>query len=293
MFFQGFLGNEQAKVRVSGWLADDRLPHALLLVAPPGCGRNTFARMLAAAYLGDGRGLAARGIHPDCLVVTGEGASGNIPVGRIRELAYELNMAAVTAQGRRVALLRDVKNLNKYSANALLKILEAPPDGVIFLLTVSYTSDILETVRSRCVVLPLGPLPVDECAGAAAVSYPDYDRVRIDALSALYDGRLGLVKKALEQPGRLALTDAAERFCAAAISGDKLKALIELDAAGTRDELAALLFDVACCLRHRLDADAKQAPAIARTADAVSTALDALGRYRPPKLVAAKIATQL
>lgn len=290
--FSGFLGNEDAKTRVAGWLARDRMPHALLITALPGCGRNTFAGITAAAYLGDEYGLVARDMHPDCLVVAGEGASGNIPVRRIRELAYELNLAAVSTNGRRVALLKDVADLNKNSANALLKILEEPPAGVLFLLTASYLSDVLETIRSRCVAVPLLPLEPAACAEAAAAQFPDYDRGRIDSLSALYGGRYGLVRKALAAPERLALADAALRFCDAAVKGDRLGAQIELESAATREDYRTLLQDAALFLRHRLDTDRAQAAAIGQAADAVAAALDAAGRYTPPKLSAAFIATQ-
>lgn len=293
MPFSDFIGNEAAKARVGHWLDQNCLPHALLIAAVPGCGKNEFARLVAAAYLNDQNSLALRGAHPDCLVVEGEGASGNIPVKRIRELAYELNMAAVMANGRRVALLKDVRNLNKNSANALLKILEEPPSGVVFILTASYVSDILETIRSRCVTVPLLPLTPAQCAEAATQLYPDYDQSRIHQLSTLYDGRLGLVKKALAAPERLALTDAALRFCDAAVAGDKLKALVELEGAANRDELKVLLDDAAFCLRHRLNNDPVQAQSIRRVSDSVTDALAAIGHYASPKLVAAQIATQI
>lgn len=291
--FESFLGNDAAKQRVGGWFEVGRLPHALFITAPDGCGRNEFARLIAAAYLQDTGGLIPRGVHPDCLVVAGEGASGNIPVKRIRALAYDLHMAAVMADGRRVALLRDVKNLNKNSANALLKILEEPPAGVIFLLTAAYSSDILETVRSRCAEVSLSPLSGAQCADAAAQRFPRGDRERVDRLAAAYGGRLGMVLKTLSAPELLALNDAARRFCDAAVLGDKLAALIELENAANREALSLLLRDAAFYLRLRLKTDNAPAPAITKAADAVSNAREALERYMPPKLAAAQIATQL
>jgi len=156
--FDEFLENEEAKRRVVRWLHAGTLPHAILLTAENGCGRNLFARLIAQAYLNDDNNLVMRGIHPDCLVVEGEGASGNIPVKRIRALSYALNLSAVATDGVRVAILKDVKNLNKNAANALLKILEEPPAAVTLVLLTSQPFALLDTIRSRCQDVRFYPL---------------------------------------------------------------------------------------------------------------------------------------
>jgi DNA polymerase III delta prime subunit len=115
-YLDSFLENKAAKQLVGSWLENGRMPHAVLFAAEDGCGRNLFARLVAAEYLDDKNDMVARGIHPDCLTVEGEGASGNISVKVVRELSYELNMSPVVSDGRRVAILKNVRNLNKNSA---------------------------------------------------------------------------------------------------------------------------------------------------------------------------------
>ena len=288
-----FLENEQSKKRVCGWLENARMPHAVLIVAEDGCGRNLFARLLAAEYLGDHNDMAVRGIHPDCLVAEGEGASGNIPVKTIRELSYELNLSPVVADGRRAAILKNVKNLNKSSANALLKILEEPPKGVVFMLTAASPADVIETVRSRCVTVPLLPLSKQSCAEYISAQYPDFDKNRISELCDIYDGRLGYIKKALASPERLATVQSAQRLCAAAIKRDKLAMMVELDCAARREEMQSLLLDTVMCLKHALYAGGQNVQVVDKAVTAVHRALQDIEKYVNIKLLAAKLAADI
>ncbi len=294
-----FLENEDAKRRIQNWFAKNAVPHAILVTAEDGCGRNAFAREIAAAYLGDTADLIVRGVHPDCLEISGEGASRDIPVRRIREISYELNLAAVVADGRRVALLRDVKALNRNAANALLKILEQPPNGVIFLLTAAHADDVIETIRSRCVVVPLLPLQLQTCIDACIKRYPSYDGATIAELCALYDGRLGLVQHALAAPERLAFTQCAMRFCRAALASDKLAMAAELECASDResavyrDQMRYLLFDITMYLKYLLKNDILQANHIDRIVRAVQQMLCDVEKNINLKLLATNLVAQL
>ncbi len=291
-YFSGYLGAVDAIDNLCAWLGNENLPHALLLTAPEGSGKNLFAGHIAAAYLSDNAGLVARGVHPDCLTVSGEGASGNIPVARIRELGYALNLASVMTDGRRVAVLKNVRNLNRNSANALLKMVEDPPEGVLFLLTAASAWDILPTLISRCVEISLAAPTVAECIAMISARFPDYDADRIRSLCTLYGGKPGLVLKALSSPERLALCDAARRFCAAALAADKVGALSALSV-GSRDDLRALLEDSLQILRMALNENNTPADRVAGLYHVIKTALDALGRYANERLVAANLVAGL
>jgi DNA polymerase III subunit delta' len=60
--------------------------------------------------------------------------------------------------GYRVVIVDAADNLNKTSANALLKILEEPPPRAIFLIVSHAPGNLLPTIRSRCIRLDLSPL---------------------------------------------------------------------------------------------------------------------------------------
>lgn len=291
--FSSLIGNDGLKKTVAEQLEANSISHAMMILGEDGCGKNLFARLFAAAYLEDEDGLVERGVHPDCITVVGTGASGLISVESVRDALYELNKSAVTANGRRVAIIKNAGSLNQNSANALLKALEAPPVGVIFLITAKSEDELLATIVSRCVKYVLTPLSIDECLQAAGELFPSCDRTRLDALCRLYDGRLGLVKNALSSPERLAVADCALRFCDAALKADRLTMLSELENASTRDELKSLLFDATMCLKLRLSNDIGLAERIGAITDAIFKSYPDIERNINIKLLCTHLVAQL
>ena len=170
--------------------ASERLPHALLIHGPRGIGKRALAEHFAqfllceasAAVRPCGRCEACRwfvgGNHPDVRwlepeaiakspqsVGEGEGEergaarsakpSLEIKVEQVRALANFLNIGS--HRGRhRIALLHPAEDMNLHAANSLLKSLEEPPSGAVFVLVSHRPARLLPTIRSRCVALPVG-----------------------------------------------------------------------------------------------------------------------------------------
>lgn len=195
--------------------------HAWLLTGPRGIGKARFARMAAARMLAEvstsapgGAGLTvtedhptarllAAGSHPDFRVLerqtndkTGTLAR-NIAIDQIRHV--RALFATAPAMGdRRVVIVDAADDLERSSANALLKSLEEPPASTIFFLVSHAPGRLLPTIRSRCRVLPFRPL--DEAAMDAVLS------AELPALDA--DRRALLIASARGIPG-IALAMAA------------------------------------------------------------------------------------
>src|SRR5207302_9240848 len=83
-----------------------------------------------------------------------------ILIEQVRELASFLNVGSHRG-ALRVALVHPAEDMNANAANALLKGLEEPPAGAIFILVSHRPARLLPTVRSRCVAIPV-PIPPRE-----------------------------------------------------------------------------------------------------------------------------------
>ena len=95
------------------------------------------------------------GNHPDIILVEPSGPF--IKIGQIRELCRTLAMKPYEAR-MRVVVISDAQAMNPAASNALLKVLEEPPDRTILILTAIQTSDLLPTVVSRCQHIRFSPV---------------------------------------------------------------------------------------------------------------------------------------
>lgn len=89
-----------------------------------------------------------------------EGEAGTLKIDQFRQLKSSLGFGAFDGSYR-ITLIRDADRLTIQAANSLLKILEEPPPGWVFLLTASDPSTLLPTLVSRCQTLRLKPLPAE------------------------------------------------------------------------------------------------------------------------------------
>jgi len=132
----------------------DGVHHAWLFTGPPGSGRSNLARAFAAALLcaTDGCGqcksctLASSGTHPDISVLSTEKVV--ISIEEVRTLVADSQFGG--SLGRfRIMIIEDADRMAERSSNVLLKALEEPPAGTIWLLCAPSEADMLPTIRSR------------------------------------------------------------------------------------------------------------------------------------------------
>ena len=224
--FEGFLGNEELKRNVEKLLETGRLPHAVTVCGRKGCGAGCFAKLLAAAYLSDRNGLVERGVHPDFIELSGEGPSGEIRIESVREDLYEISMASVMADGRRVIYIRHAGDLNESSANALLKAMEEPGPGVLFLLTAEEPGELMETIRSRTAFYYVLPLDEETCAAETVRRVPSCSEEDARKLSRVFGGRLGSALNVLRDKQASESFRAAENFCVSALKGRRYDCMV-------------------------------------------------------------------
>lgn len=157
-------------------LAENRLPHALLVTGEQGVGKGFFAEQLAWLLVCDqpdlsrgercGRckqcGLSAAGTHPDIRRAAPE-KSRMIRIDQIRSLSG-FAVASPQVARRKVVLIDRADQLNLNAANALLKTLEEPVSDLVLILLQESGRPILPTIRSRCQALTIATPSADQAA---------------------------------------------------------------------------------------------------------------------------------
>ena len=152
----------QERVRdfLTNAVASGRASHAYLFLGAPGAGKLDAAWALAQAFLceQDGCGACdscvrvARHTHPDVHYYTPESATGYL-IAQTRELLDDVPLAPIRAKAK-VYIIDRAEQLRANTANALLKTLEEPPEGVMFILLGTSADVILPTIVSRCQCVP-------------------------------------------------------------------------------------------------------------------------------------------
>lgn len=152
----------QPRVRdlLSTALAEGRLNHAYLFVGAPGAGKTEAARALAECVVCPHGGddscdeciRVKHGTHPDVHVLAPASATGYL-VSQVRDLIADVSLAPVRASVK-VYVLEQVGLLRGTAANALLKTIEEPPEGVMFILIARTVAAVMPTIASRCQQVP-------------------------------------------------------------------------------------------------------------------------------------------
>lgn len=196
------IGNDAARDQFASALASGDIHHAWLITGPQGIGKATFAREMAARLIGAEAddAMIAAGSHPDYRELRrlpkdpdkpGLDIARSIPIAQVRSL---LPMFATrpTFSERRAIVIDAIDDVERPGAsNALLKSLEEPPAGTIFLLISHAPGRLLPTIRSRCRVLRFATLDDDEVAQVLRRELPDASEAEIAALVDVAEGSPG------------------------------------------------------------------------------------------------------
>ncbi len=214
------LGHDAAEKALLADFNAGRLPHAIILAGLPGIGKATLAYRLARFLLSQeeqGAGLfgepekpaslhlkpehpvfrrVASGGHADLVVVEREfdekkgRLKQDISAESVRKITPFLRKTAAEG-GWRIVIVDGAEYLNRTSQNALLKILEEPPAKTVLVLTTTQPGAFLPTIRSRCRMVHLDPLP-DATVSALLDKYaPGLQADEKSALCRLSEGSIG------------------------------------------------------------------------------------------------------
>jgi hypothetical protein len=205
----GFLSVGQATARTVALRAArrERLGRTFLVHGPAGAGKGAFVEDLLALLLctdGDrsarpcnacaGCRMARGRTHPDLVVGSPEvwretRSTGESLVAAARRWLGSTAGAPIAGE-RRVVLIEGADRTGEQIQNAFLKVLEEPSDRHVFILVADEPNRLLDTVRSRCQPLRIGPVPRADLS-AWLMERELLPREQADALARLSDGYVG------------------------------------------------------------------------------------------------------
>jgi len=168
------VGHEWAVDMLKKHIVNGATRHAYLFAGPPGLGRRTLALRFAQALncqtpveagipcgtCRDCKQIAAMQ-HPDLTIIQAEAEGGTLKVDQIREARRMLALKPYQANYRVSVFLR-FQEANDNAANALLKTLEEAPSYAVLILTADNPEQLLPTILSRCEVLRLRPVRIED-----------------------------------------------------------------------------------------------------------------------------------
>ena len=161
MGFSTLLGNERLKENLTRSLKKGHISHFYLISGPEGSGKHMLAHLLSAAILCEGTEppcmscqacrRVLEDIHPDVIWVEDKDKK-TVTVDLMRQARADAFIRPNEA-ARKVYIIADSHQLNERDQNVLLKIVEEGPPYAAFVFCTDSPSALLETVRSRCVLL--------------------------------------------------------------------------------------------------------------------------------------------
>ncbi|MEM9158228.1 MAG: DNA polymerase III subunit gamma/tau [Verrucomicrobiota bacterium] len=254
--FDDVVGQDHVVRTLKNAIAQKRIAHAYLFVGPRGTGKTTTARIFAKCLNAEGgpdanpsdeTEISKSIMNGSCMdVLEIDGASNN-GVEQVRDLRDDAQYAP--SQGSyKVYIIDEVHMLSTAAFNALLKILEEPPEHVKFVFATTEAHKVLPTIVSRCQRFDLKPIPEDLIQGRLAyISEQEGIKAAPEALAAiarLADGGMRDSQSILDQMIAFCGTEIKESDVLqiyGLVSGEDISNLAKAVALGDHAEILTLV----------------------------------------------------
>lgn len=201
-------GHEQVEEMLLRDFASGKLAHGIILSGARGIGKATLAYRFARALLsGEGNmelsednpvfKRVAAGSHTDLLVIEPlydakkDEYATEISIEQSRTIAQSLSLTPAEGQWR-VVIIDSADALNTKSANSILKILEEPPPQTAIMLIAHNAGSLLPTIKSRCRIVNLRPLFLEDFISAMNHVAPEIGETELNSLAIISDCSPGI-----------------------------------------------------------------------------------------------------
>ncbi|HEX7960325.1 MAG TPA: DNA polymerase III subunit delta' [Terriglobales bacterium] len=131
--------------------------------------------------------------HPEVMIIPPDPPQMLIKVGQVRRVIENIYFKPV--EGRRKVYIFTESSFMKEAANALLKVLEEPPEFASLILLTTNPGELLPTIRSRCVSFTLAALPNEEIEAYLKNSRADLQPQQRKLVARLAEGAIGRAQR--------------------------------------------------------------------------------------------------
>lgn len=230
-YFTDLYGNNEIKERIGLAIENKTLPHAIMISGQEGSGKHTLVREIASALNCTGRDSLSAPLpchrcnncrrisennFVDLKYLSKSADKATVGVGEVRLFREDMFLSS-TESDYKIYVIEDGEALTPEAQNALLKVLEEPPLGVIIIMLVKEGDKILTTVKSRMQYFAMSRFTEDEIdkyftetdSRVLYVKRESYEKYRGVLLTS--DGRIGEAQRLFEDKSLKAIAEEREK----------------------------------------------------------------------------------
>ena len=233
-------GNEHALAALEAMCTSGRLPHSFLIYGEQGTGKKTLAWYLAARLQCEGaqkpcgsckpcHNLEHRQ-HPDVMEIPHSGKTGGFSVESIRRVCADAYKTPNNGM-RKLYLFTDADHMTVQAQNALLKLVEEPPDFTYFVFTAQSRHAFLETILSR--VSAIGTSPCTDAQCTQALLSAGHTPEEAARAVSVFHGNIGRCLAYLTDPGLQETVALTKKLADSIMNRDEYALLAALTACST------------------------------------------------------------
>ncbi len=208
--FRDIKGQDRAITLLKRAYRNRVITHAYLFLGPPGVGKSlvakNFIKLINCTNVSSDTNPCnqcvscnkiASGNFLDLIHIKPESSKDIIKIDQIRGIEEKISYKKYEGK-EKIVFIEDIEQMNNSSFNALLKTLEEPPEGTIFILTASNEDGIPKTITSRCQTVLFNPLQEEIILSHLVETYLDEDKDKLILISKLSQGSMTRAKEWLE-----------------------------------------------------------------------------------------------
>ncbi|MBE6788540.1 MAG: hypothetical protein E7539_02640 [Ruminococcaceae bacterium] len=258
------MGKSSAAHSVKASINAKRLSHAIMITGEKGIGKKTFANYICSLLVCEAGNKPCyecvpcnkiiKGIHPDVYKIYPAGKSETIGVNEIKPIKENLYIKPNDANCK-IFILYEADRMNRFAQNAMLKMIEEPPEDSYFIFTCKNSQALLPTVRSRMVNIALSPASKDEVYALLENRMPQTPKEALKRAAELCCGNIGLALEIIEDEKVNRLYEDVENVAKAVCDSDRALLTLRLgkysadkESAVRLVELLKLVFRDTCAL---------------------------------------------